>query len=222
MVRLADDRPAPKAVVFDLDHTLIDRRPAWRYALEQAVSAVTGERIDTSGLVDEYHLRPVSHAVAVVVPEASTRAECVRLWHEMFYRSAMKRLLVHEGVGMGLDRLKSARIEVGVITRELHRDARRQIESTGLDRFLAVLSATPGESPWTPAERLADCLAFLQYAPEQCVYVSGSEPDLEAAEAAGFAAFAAGWAVGECPARWPAITTAHDTSPTVTGWWARR
>ncbi|HET7737308.1 MAG TPA: HAD hydrolase-like protein [Tepidiformaceae bacterium] len=209
----------PRAVIFDLDHTLIDRRPAWRYALEQAVSAVTGQRVDAGPLVDEYHQRPVPHAIALLVPTATDRPECARLWHEMFYRSALKRLLVHEGVGMGLDRLKSARVEVGVVTRELHRDARRQVESTGLDRFLSVMSATAAEAPWQVTERLADCLAFLEYRPADCVFVSADAPDLAAAADAGFTPFAAAWVPTETPAPYPSIPTAHDAAPTLAAYW---
>ena len=111
---------AIRAVVFDLDDALLDRRPAWRYALEEAAISVTGRRVDARPLEDEYHRRPWRHAAAILLPDRGEAERAAELADQMFRRSALKRLLVHEGIGMALDHLRAARIEMGGISREAH------------------------------------------------------------------------------------------------------
>src|SRR6185312_5356030 len=130
----------PKAVIFDLDEALLDQRRAWQYAVEESVAMVCNRRIDASRLVAEYRGRPWGHALAVVVDEPAERLRCCELCVTVFERSGLKRLLVHEGIGMGLDAVRAAHVEMGAISRSRHNLALKQVQSTGLDRFLAVLA----------------------------------------------------------------------------------
>jgi phosphoglycolate phosphatase-like HAD superfamily hydrolase len=188
---------AIRAVIFDLDRVLLDTRPAWRYTVEEAVVMATGRRIDAGPLVDEYCTRPWSHALAILVESPDARARCESLCARMTERSGMKRLLVHEGIGMALDAIRAGRIEMGAISRAPHTIALKQAESTGLDRFLTVLSATPPQDPWRPSERIAGCLRFLEREPHMCSFIGADEPDLNDAGLAGVRAFAAGWCTPE-------------------------
>ncbi|MCC7365211.1 MAG: HAD hydrolase-like protein [Dehalococcoidia bacterium] len=182
-----------RAVIFDLDEVLLAREGAWRYTVEEAVASVTGRRIDTRALAAEYRARPWRHVLSVVVDDAHARLECEELCAEMFARSGLKRLLVHEGIGMALDHVRAARVEMGAISREPHSVAVKQVQSTGLDKFLAVLAASP-EGRWDPVARLEQAIAFLEYPVEACAFVSGDALDLAAAARAGFTAVGAEWA----------------------------
>jgi phosphoglycolate phosphatase-like HAD superfamily hydrolase len=186
-------RPHPRAIIFDLDRALIDSRNAWRYCVEESVAAATGRRPDPSALVGEYHIRPWRDALRVLVPPADEQ-RCEELCSTMYERSAMKKLLVHEGVGMALDALRGERIELGAVSRLPHPLALKQVQSTGLDRFLAVLSATPANERWSPRNGFATCLAFLEAAPPDCAFVSGDARDLDAVSGEGAEPFVAGWA----------------------------
>jgi phosphoglycolate phosphatase-like HAD superfamily hydrolase len=175
----------PRAVIFDLDEALLDRRRAWQYALEEAVIAVTGRRVAASPLVDEYRQRPWAHALAIVVDDRGQLPRCEALCVELFQRSAMKRLLVHEGTGMALDRLRGDRIEMGAISREPHAVAVKQAESTGLDRFLAVLAPTPAGAAWDPTARFAECLTYLRRTAPETAFVSPDAADRAIVEGTG-------------------------------------
>jgi phosphoglycolate phosphatase-like HAD superfamily hydrolase len=188
---------AIRAVIFDLDEALLQRAPAWCYSVEQAVLSVSGKRIDAALLAEEYRARPWAHVLPVVLEDASFLSRCTDLCETIFYRSAMKRLLVHEGLGMALDALRGGRIEIGAITREPHANAIKQVQSTGLDRFLAVLAATPPGEPWHPGARIAQCLGFLDRTPDECVFVSHEGRDLAVAARVGCSCFLAGWASRE-------------------------
>jgi phosphoglycolate phosphatase-like HAD superfamily hydrolase len=188
---------AVRAAIFDLDRVLLDTSRAWRYTIEEAVAMATGRRVDAGPLVDEYRLRPWTHALSILVPASPELARCEELCRQMTARSGMKRLLVYDGIGMGLDALRAARIEMGAISRSPHPIALKQVQSTGLDRFLTVLSATPEHEPWQPNERITRCLRFVEREPRDAAFIGAAEADLEAAGAMGLWALAAGWCVSE-------------------------
>jgi phosphoglycolate phosphatase-like HAD superfamily hydrolase len=176
---------------------LLDRAPAWKYAVEESVISVTGRRVDAGPLRDDYRRRPWRQVLGVLLDNRADIDRCEALCPQMFYRSALKRLLVHEGIGMALDHLRAARLDMGAVTREPHAVAIKQIQSTGLDRFLTVLSATPAGEPWDVQTRLRECLTFVEQAPGVCVFVSQDEDDARAAEAMGMRWYAPAWAMEE-------------------------
>lgn len=187
----------PKAIVFDLDEVLIDARPAWLYALEESVVSVSGRRENFRPLVTEYRRRPLRDVLAMLLPQPAERDRCETLFATMYGRSAMKKLLVHEGVGMALDQLRSLRVEMAAITRLHHGMAMRQLESTGLDRFFSVLSPTPQGERWDPAARAKECLGYLEYTPASCLFISGEGRDLASVGALGLTCYEASWAATE-------------------------
>lgn len=198
-----------RAVLFDLDTVLIDNSVAWRYTIEESIASVCGRRISAEPLADAYRGRPWRHALAVILEDRAEIERCEQLCEVMTLRSSMKRLTVYEGTGMALDTLRGARIEMGVITRAEHSLALKQIQSTGLDRFLSVLAPTPRGELWEPAERLADCLRFLEQPSHACAFISADPLDLAVGTAAGFHCFVAQWAVRETdtgkPSNWPGL-----------------
>lgn len=190
------DRPHPRAIIFDLDRCLIDSRNAWRYCIEESIAACSGRRVDAGGMVDEYHIRPWRDVLGVLAQSREEVDSCIELCGTMFERSAMKKLLVHEGVGMALDALRGERIELGGISRLPHALTVKQVQSTGLDRFLAVVASTQAGQPWRPAERVAQCLTFLETTASKCGFLSGDLRDLRLVEAEGVRTYASAWAAG--------------------------
>lgn len=188
----------PKAVIFDLDSALIDSRAAWRYAVEEAIAATCGRRIDVRPLVHEYHRRPWSQALTVLLPDRAERERCEPVCIEISRRSGLKKLLVHEGIGMALDSLLARSIEIGAISRQPHSLALKQAQSTGLDRFFAVMAATPVNEPYDPAARLGQCTAFLERGPTDCAFISADPEERRCGAAAGFRVLFPAW-VAEPP-----------------------
>jgi len=204
----------PKAVIFDLDEALIDARRAWQYAVEEAVAMVCNRRISAAALEGEYRHRPWRHVLGVVVDSPDESDRCEALCQQLFYRSAMKRLLVHEGIGMGLDSVRAEQIEMGAISHERHAIAIKQVESTGLDRFLSVLSTTPAGEPWDVEARFADCLRFLEREPSEAVFISCDGSDLGRMAARGVRCLAAAWCA-DAAANFPPVNVPGELAATL-------
>ncbi len=215
----ASGKPRPRAIVFDLDRALIDPRPAWCYAVEEAVVSVTGTPVQAARLVEEYHTRPFRHALRVLLDTPAQADRCEALCEEMYRRSAMKRLLVHEGTGMALDALRGERVDLAAISRLPHSTAIKQAQSTGLDRFLAILAATPGGIPWDPASRFDACLRFLECEPGESAFISPCAHDRAAIARGGAHVFCSAWSPG-VEASADMIATPRDVLPQLQRWWA--
>jgi phosphoglycolate phosphatase-like HAD superfamily hydrolase len=220
MPLVGSGKPHPRAIVFDLDRALIDPRPAWRYAVEEAVVSVTGRPVQAAALVGEYHLRPFRHVLRVLLPDIAHADRCERLCEEMYRRSAMKRLLVHDGTGMALDALRGELIDLAAISRLPHAVAIKQAQSTGIDRFLAILAATPEGEPWDPSSRFAACLRFLDCQPEESAFISPERHDRDRAAALGTHVFASAWSPGAEVAGSSQIASPRDILPHLQRWWA--
>ena len=94
-----------RAVIFDLDECVIDSRPAWAYTVEQTLLAITGRQLRVSNeLVEEYRRRPWRHAFAILTSDTGEADRCCALAETMYHRSGLKRLLVHDGIGMAIKR----------------------------------------------------------------------------------------------------------------------
>lgn len=217
---MMDDAPRPKAILFDLDEVLVDARPAWCYAVEETLMSMTARRESAKALCDEYRKRPLWDVFRLLLPDRNDCVRAEKLASTMLERSALKKLLVHEGVGMALDEIRVRRIDMGVISRYPHSLAIKHLQSTGIDRFFAVLSPTPAGAQWSPRDRIAECLAYLGHPASRCAYVSGESEDLRVASDAGLAVFRAEW-TGCRSGTGPGISRAGELSAVVLSEWAK-
>ena len=204
--------PAYRAVIFDLDETLIDSRPAWRYTLEETLMSLANRRIDASLLVEEYRRRPWRDSLAILLDDADERRRAEVLCERIAGRSAMKRLLVFDGTGMALDEIRGGRIEIGAISRLPHAVALKQAQATGVDRFLTVLSATPEGEGWDAGARASECLSYLGREPDACVFVGAEARDVETARGLGLVALRAAWSAVAGDGRGEGLRAPMDTA----------
>ncbi|WP_322796217.1 HAD family hydrolase [Tepidiforma sp.] len=208
MPLVGSSRPHPRLVIFDLDRALIDARPAFTYTVEEAVAAVTGRRLSAAPLADEYHARPWRDALRILL---DTPADCDRaeeLCREYAARSALKRLLVHEGVGMALDTLRAAQVEMAAFSRRPYPLARKHVESTGLDRFFAFLAA-PASDRFELAAALTECLRLLEAPAGETAVIAPGRYERTIAARLGAIPFTAAWVPDHDPGDLPIPTTGH-------------
>ena len=209
-------RPAPRAVLFDLDGTLIDSAPD----LAGAANALRADHGLPALPFDL--LRPMAGAgargmlgVAFGVAPGEERYEALR---DAFLARYAERLLdqtrVFERMAPVLEQLEAGDRPWGIVTNKAMRFAGPVIEGLGLHARAAVLIAgdsTPHAKPH-PAP-LLEAARRLGLAAAECVYVGDDLRDVQAGRAAGMATLAAAWGylgAGESIEAWGADRVLED------------
>ena len=200
-------RRSVRAVLFDLDGTLLDTARDMAEALNRLREAEGLERLPFG------HIRPlVSHGAARLIRHAfgdpdAERCESLRRRFLDLYAGA---LAVHtclfDGFDHVLERVERAGMRWGVVTNKPGWLAKPLLAQLGLAPRCGCVVA--GD---TLAERkphplpLLHAAALLGIAPAECVYVGDAERDVQAARNAGMIPLVAGFgylAEDEDPAAW--------------------
>ena len=177
-----------KAVLFDLDGTLVDTAPDLGYALN-----LQRQRHGKPALSDAI-IRPVaSHGSKGLLglgfgitpydaAFAQMREEYLNIYDEVFTRSPK----LFDGMAALLQAIEKKEIKWGIVTNKPRRFTNRLVESMGLHRRAAcVISGDDASQPKpSPATLLLACqrLAIL---PQDCIYIGDAERDIQAGKAAG-------------------------------------
>lgn len=205
-------RPAvtrARAVLFDLDGTLLDTAPDMVGALNRL------RREQGEGSLPLEHVRPfVSHGAKALVqigfPQATGAAfEGLRARFLDIYRKQVSReTKIYDGVAEALTHLESAGISWGIVTNKPGWLTEPLLEHLALQhRAGVVVSGDTLEQRKPHPAPLLHAAEKLGAPPAHCVYVGDAERDVQAANAAGMHAFVALFGyipANERPQDWPA------------------
>jgi 2-phosphoglycolate phosphatase len=187
--------PTLRAVLFDLDGTLLDTAPDMVGALnelrrEKLLDPLPYEQV--RGSVSHGAARVVRSGFADADPE--TLAALQRRFLEI-YRGALSRgTRLFPGMDRVLETLSQRALKVGIVTNKAAWLTEPLLAELGLRaRFGCVVSGD------TVAERkphpmpLLHAAELLEVAPEECIYVGDAQRDVQAAHAAGMPALVANY-----------------------------
>lgn len=196
-----------RAVLFDLDGTLLDTAPD----MVGALNALRRER-SLASLPYEAVRGCVSHGAARVVrtgfPDADPQsfAALQRRFLEIYRGALSRETRLFPGMQEVLETLAAREIQAGIVTNKAAWLTEPLLEQLGLRaRFACVVSGDsvaekkPHPLPLLHAATLAGC------APGNCVYVGDAQRDVQAAHAAGMPALVANYGYllpGEDSAAW--------------------
>lgn len=185
-----------RAVLFDLDGTLIDSAPD--------LAGAANEMRTVRGLqpLPYERLRPMVGSgargmLAASLQVAPDHAEYEAMRHEFLHRYEQRMLqetYIFDTVQPLLDRLNGRGVPWGIVTNKAERFALPVTRGLGLfERAGCVVGGdtTPHAKPHP--EPLLEAARRLNLAPEQCVYVGDDERDMLAGHAAGMLTVAAAW-----------------------------
>jgi N-acetyl-D-muramate 6-phosphate phosphatase len=202
--------PQARAILFDLDGTLVDTAPDLGHAANH-VRALRG-----LPLLPLARYRPVASAgvrgllgVALgLTPEAPDFPEA-RDAFLAFYRAHPARdSRLFPGMEAVLAALEGRGVPWGVVTNKPEPLTVLLLDQLDLRRRMAtVIAATPARRVKPDPDMLLAACVELALAPEQCVYVGDDRRDVAAARAAAMPVVSAAWGylgVGEDPAAWGA------------------
>jgi HAD superfamily hydrolase (TIGR01509 family) len=179
-----------KAVVFDLDGTLVDTRSIVPAAYAATVAALGGPAVDASAVVATYPLGPTKAILEHFVAR-DVSAEEVESYYARLATAAP--VEPYEGVTEALRALRK-RVPVAVYTGAGLEASRILLGRAGLASFFdAVVGGDEVERPKPDPEGLLLAARRLGVAVEATAYVGDAPRDFEAARACGALAVAAAW-----------------------------
>jgi pyrophosphatase PpaX len=181
-----------RAVLFDLDGTLIDTIPLIRWTFERVfedfgLAWEDGAVMHTIGL-------PLREIAARYAPD---RADEFMKRYAAFQKTRFRELTrAFPGALETLETLKSADYRTGVVTSKRRDPARASLALTRLDRHIeAVVSADDVTRPKPDPEPVFKALALLDTPPRNAVYIGDSWYDIVAGKEAGVVTTGATWGV---------------------------
>jgi HAD superfamily hydrolase (TIGR01509 family) len=176
-----------RAVLFDVDGTLVNSLDGYRLAASRAVqpygwsvsreavrqSLNTGEQFWDLVVPVEFH-----NDVDLI---ARLRRDTMSHWPAVLDES----VVLYPGIGTMLARLRSAGVRLGICTAS-RGESFRPLERAGLmDCFEEIVTARDVTSRKPHPEGLLLCMARMGIRPEETVYVGDSVADVQASHAAG-------------------------------------
>lgn len=185
-----------RAVLFDLDGTLIDSAP-------DLAGAGNDMRISRGMEPLPYgHFRPMVGAGArgmlgVALGVAASDPQFIELRDEFLsrYEGRMtQETRVFDAVRVVLDSLQRARLPWGIVTNKAERFTLPLVKALGMDQIAAAVvsgDTTPHAKPHP--QPLLEAARRMGVAPTECIYVGDDLRDVQAGRAAGMRTVAVSW-----------------------------
>jgi pyrophosphatase PpaX len=190
--------PAFKAVVFDLDGTLVDSVELITVSFQHAIREVLGREASREEAVQHVGT-PLREQMLRISPEHAD--ELVAVYRDFNHREHDRMLKLYDGILDLLNRLTRAGVKLGLVTSKSRATTQMAFDLTGIEVYFdatVCCDEAPGNKP--SAEPILYCLAGLQADPQDSAYVGDSPADMQAARAAGVAAIGVSWGVFDTPA----------------------
>ncbi|HSU16778.1 HAD family hydrolase [Longimicrobium sp.] len=184
--------PLPRAILFDLDGTLIDTWRLYGESYQRALEPFLGHRLTDE---DVARLRPTSERGflrELLGPERgdACHAEFRRHYEELHGALADG---VYDGVREMLAALRSAGYPLGIVTGKGRHAWEVTEREMALGPFAVVVTEDDAEAPKPDPRGLLAAAREMAVSPAEVVYVGDSTVDLEAGRAAGMRTAAVLW-----------------------------
>ncbi len=188
---------ALRAVLFDLDGTVVDTIPHILASFRHATAEVFGEPLPDAKLLHHVGV-PLARQMRYFTDDAAVAERLLEAYRVFNHATHDEMARLFPNTRQTLDTLASSGLAMGIVTSKSRLMADRALALFDLGRFFAVVVTaddTPVHKPDPlPVLRAAQALGV---APERCAYVGDSPADVAAALAAGALAVGATWGVAE-------------------------
>ena len=192
---MPDSHFQPRAVIFDLDGTLLDTFPAIVRAWNAGMEPIFGRSFEPQEVVSRFGL-PDEQMLHANFPSALSDGEKSAAIERYFveYRVAHDGIEPFNGISSLLDFLESRGLPLGVMTGKGRRACDETLAHFGwTTRFGSVVTGSEVSNQKPDPEGPLRVARELGVVPEQCVFVGDSPADIGAAERAGMFSVVAGW-----------------------------
>ncbi len=180
--------PRYRAVLFDLDGTLIDTAPDLGYSLNEmrrrrALESLSGDAIRAQASHGSRGLIEIGFGIR---PEDREYEALRREFLEIYAQTLTASSILFPGMNGVLEALERQGIAWGVVTNKPARFTEPLLDHLGLmARAACVVSGDTCAQPKPHPEPMWHACRTVQVEPERCLYVGDARRDVEAAIAAG-------------------------------------
>ena len=185
--------PLFKAVVFDLDGTLVDSVELITVSFQHAIREVLGHEVSREEAIQHVGT-PLKEQMVRVSPEHAD--ELVAVYREFNHREHDRMLKLYDGILGLLNDLTKAGCTLGLVTSKSRPTTQMAFDLTGIEPYFdatVCCDEAPGNKP--SAAPIIYCLKHLGVPPEEAAYIGDSPADIQAAHAAGVTGIAVTWGV---------------------------
>jgi len=184
---------AYKAVVFDLDGTIVDSVELIIVSFQHAFREVLGWEISREESIAHVG-RPLYEQMMIFSPEHADAL--VAAYREFNHREHDRMLSLYDGILHLLDGLQKAGRKVGLVTSKSRFTTQMALDLTGIESYFdATVCADESSGSKPLPDPILLCLKLLAVEPADAAYVGDSPADIQAALAAGTHAIAVTWGV---------------------------
>jgi len=177
---------AVKAIIFDLDGTLVDSKEAYFEAARIALTA-TGQSTVGSNIVIEIPRRLEQDQPLDDLIHNVDAGRFKEIYLKAYYHAAMEKTKPFLNVGCTLEKL-SSKAALAVITRRnvTENEVRKELSKFGLSRyFKKILTSRDTSKPKPSPEAFTKCAKYLNINIRDCAVVGDSVIDVRAGKNAG-------------------------------------
>ncbi|KUJ34015.1 HAD family hydrolase [Streptomyces albus subsp. albus] len=181
-----------RAVVFDMDGTLLDSVPTVSRAYADAIQSLGGPPVTPDEVVAGWHVGHTERVLTHFLGHTCGTAEVERFHAHL--DPAIAELRPFPGIPDMLDHLAATGLRLGVFTAATQRVATSMLAAAGIDtRFEVVVAGDEVDRPKPAPDGLLLAGRRLGVPAEATAYVGDAEVDLGCAHAAGSQGVHAGW-----------------------------
>jgi HAD superfamily hydrolase (TIGR01509 family) len=177
-----------RALVWDMDGTLLDSSEAVTAAFAAALARIGGPVVAAAEVVSAYSLGPPEAILAHLAGRPLSTADTEEYYREL----EVVRVSAYPGIAGVLRALRERGQPVAVSTGASSRAARMLLAAAGLAVDILV-GGDEVARPKPAADGLLRTAALLGVSPRECAYIGDAPADMGAARAAGCHSAAAAW-----------------------------
>lgn len=175
-----------KAVLFDLDGTLLDSSRAITDAVENVLKSrgLGCNRADVAEMIG----MPLENIFAVLAPNLSTEEvwQLVLEYREYYMAHHLEHTSIHPSTRMLLTKLKARGYKLGIITGKYREPVIDALDHFGISEFFdAVVTGYEVKNHKPAPDIVLEAAKRLGVSPKECVVVGDSSLDVEAGKRAG-------------------------------------
>lgn len=176
--------PPLKAIVFDLDGTLIHSAPDLHFSANHALNSIGRDPLDLPTIISF-----IGNGVEVLVTrvlnatggsDETLHQEVLDVFLGVYAKNMTTLTRPYAGVIPALEQFRTAGLKLGICTNKPTETAREICEKLDLAQYFDLIVGAECEQPKKPDPHpLFDCLKRMECPPEQALYVGDSAIDFQ-------------------------------------------